>query len=82
MRTEYKTIKVIPISREVGAEISGADIAAGISNQQFAEIRQAYIDHGVIFFRDQVITPDQHIEFARRWGEINCHLNRSMQHMS
>ena len=81
MRTEYKTIKVIPVSREVGAEISGADIAAGISNQQFAEIRQAYIDHGVIFFRDQVITPDQHIEFARRWGEINCHLNRSMQHM-
>ena len=71
MKTEFKTIEVVPISRAVGAEISGANIAAGISDQQFAEIRQAFIDHGVIFFRDQVITPDQHIEFARRWGEIN-----------
>jgi taurine dioxygenase len=71
MKTEFKTIKVMPVSREVGAEIRGADIAAGISDQQFGEIRQAFIDHGVIFFRNQEITPDQHIEFARRWGEIN-----------
>ena len=71
MKTEFKTIQVMPISRAVGAEISGADIAAGISDQQFAEIRQAFIEFGVIFLRDQVITPDQHIEFARRWGEIN-----------
>ena len=71
MKTEFKTIQVMPISRAVGAEISGADIAAGISDRQFAEIRQAFIDYGVIFFRDQVLSPDQHIEFARRWGEIN-----------
>jgi taurine dioxygenase len=71
MKTEFKTIEVMPVSRAVGAEISGADIAAGISDEQFTEIRQAFIDHGVIFFRDQEITPDQHIEFARRWGEIN-----------
>ncbi len=77
MNTEFKTIGVMPISREVGAEISGADIAAGISDQQFTEIRQAFIDYGVIFFRDQVITPDQHIEFAQRWGEIN--VNRFFQ---
>ena len=77
MKTEFKTIEVMPISREVGAEISGADIAAGIDDQQFAEIRQAFIDYGVIFFRDQVLSPDQHIEFARRWGEIN--VNRFFQ---
>ncbi len=50
MKTDYKTIEVMPISREVGAEINGADIAAGISDEQFAEIRQAFIDYGVIFF--------------------------------
>lgn len=77
MKTEYKTIEVVPISREVGAEISGADIAAGISDQQFDEIRQAFIEYGVIFLRDQVLSPDQHIEFARRWGEIN--INRFFQ---
>jgi taurine dioxygenase len=77
MKTEFKTIKAKPLSREVGAEISGVDIAAGINDEQFAEIRQAYIDYGVIFFRHQFITPDQHIEFARRWGEIN--VNRFFQ---
>lgn len=71
MKSIFNTIQVDPISREVGAEISGVDIAAGISDEQFTEIRQTYIDYGVIFLRDQEITPDQHIEFAKRWGEIN-----------
>ena len=77
MGTEYKTIKVIPISREVGAEIQGADIATGINDEQFSEIRRAFSDYGVIFFRDQDISPDQHVEFAQRWGEIN--VNRFFQ---
>jgi len=77
MNSEYRTIKAIPASREVGAEISGVDIAAGISDEQFSELKQAFSDYGVIFLRDQDITPDQHIEFARRWGEIN--VNRFFQ---
>jgi len=77
MNTEYKTIKATPKSRELGAEISGVNIAAGISDEQFSEIRQAFRNYGVIFFRDQDITPDQHIEFAQRWGEIN--VNRFFQ---
>ncbi len=71
MSIEFKTIKAVPVSRAVGAEISGVDIAAGISDEQFLELKQAYSDYAVIFLRDQDITPDQHIEFARRWGEIN-----------
>ncbi len=67
----YETITVNQLSPAVGAEISGVDIAAGVSDAQMAEIRQAFIENGVIFFRDQDITPDQHIEFAERWGEIN-----------
>lgn len=77
MNTEYKTINATPTSRQVGAEIGGVDIAAGINDEQFSEIRQAFSDYGVIFLRDQAITPDQHIEFARRWGEIN--VNRFFQ---
>ena len=34
-------------------------------------VRRAYLDHGVIFFRDQSLTPEQHIAFATRWGEID-----------
>ncbi len=59
------------MSPALGAEIGGIDIAAGITEEQFADLRQAFVDHGVIFLREQQITPDQHIEFALRWGEIN-----------
>ncbi len=71
MSSDYKTIEASPVSPALGAEISGVDIAAGIGDEQFAELRQAYVDYGVIFLREQDITPDQHIEFARRWGDIN-----------
>jgi len=77
MNNTYNKIKVTPVSRFVGAEVSGVDIAAGIDDEQFDEIRRAFVEHGVIFFRDQDITPDQHVEFAQRWGAIN--VNRFFQ---
>jgi taurine dioxygenase len=77
MTSHYKTIQVNPLSPALGAEIGNVDIARGISDEQFAELRQAYIDYAVIFLRDQDITPQQHIEFAERWGKIN--INRFFQ---
>jgi taurine dioxygenase len=77
MNSEFKTIKATPVSREIGAEISGVDIAYGVDDEQISELKRAYSDYGVIFFRDQDITPDQHIEFAKRWGAIN--VNRFFQ---
>lgn len=77
MSTQYQSIGVTPVEPALGAEISGIDLAAGVSHEQFAEIRQAFIDHGVIFFRDQHITSEQHIAFAEMWGEIN--VNRFFQ---
>jgi len=69
--TSPTTITVTPASPAVGAIIGNVDIAGGVSDEQFAEIRQAYIDHGVIFFRDQHLTEQQHIDWAERWSEIN-----------
>ena len=54
-----------------GAEIGNVDISQPISDEDFAVIRQAFADHGLIFLRDQTITPEQHIAFAERWGDIN-----------
>jgi taurine dioxygenase len=68
---DFSTIEVHPLSPALGAEIGGVDIAAGIDDRQFAELRQAFADYGVVFLRDQQITPDEHLEFARRWGDIN-----------
>ncbi len=73
----YETIGVFPLSHAVGAEIDGVDIAAGVSEKQFAEIRRAFTDYSVIFFRGQSLSPDQHIAFAQRWGKIN--VNRFFQ---
>ncbi len=64
-------IEVRPISGALGAEIHGVDLAQALDDAQFAEIRQAFHDFGVIFFRDQTLTPEQHLAFARRWGDIN-----------
>ena len=77
MATEYRHIEVTPVGSALGAEISGVDISAGVNDDQFGEIWQAFIDHSVIFFRDQDMSPDQHIAFAQRWGEIN--VNRFFQ---
>jgi len=71
VKTNYKTIGATPLSPAIGAEISGIDIARGIDDEQFDELRQAFVDFSVIFLRDQNLTPDQHIAFAERWGKIN-----------
>lgn len=62
-------LTVTPI-QGVGAEITGIDIKS-LTDGEFAAIRKAFADHGVIFFRDQETTETDHIAFAERWGEIN-----------
>jgi len=64
-------LDIRPLSSALGAEIHGVDLSRELSNSQFAAIRQTYHRYGVIFFRDQELTPEQHIAFARRWGDIN-----------
>ena len=64
-------LHVRPVSPAVGAEISGVDLAEPLSPETLAEIRGALFTHGVIFFRDQHLTPEEHVAFARRFGEIN-----------
>jgi taurine dioxygenase len=63
--------EVRPTSGALGAELLGIDLAEPLDGAVVADIRQALLDHGVIFFRDQRLTPDQHIAFAARMGTIN-----------
>ena len=60
----------------VGAEVAGVDVR-NLSEDQFAELRAAFQQHGALFFRDQSLTPEAHIDFAERWGAIN--INRFFQ---
>ena len=63
-------IEVVPVSSAIGAEVRGVDVAH-LDDEEVAVIRQAHREHGVIFFRGQSITEDEHIAFAERFGEIN-----------
>jgi taurine dioxygenase len=66
-------ISVKRLSGALGAEISGVDLAHIDDNETFAAIHQAFLDNCVIFFRDQVMSPDEHVAFARRFGPISIH---------
>ena len=71
MSMRYDHIHVTPVATFVGAEISGIDLAAPPDGPALAEIRQALGEYGVVLFRDQQLTPEQQIAFARCFGEIN-----------
>jgi len=68
----YRHIQVEAVSGALGAEIKGADLGS-LDDDTFAEIHDAWLTHQVVFFRDQKITPEQQIAFARRFGEIHHH---------
>lgn len=61
-------MEIIPLTGTLGAEIFGADLK---DKSQFAQIKQAFADYGVITLRAQTISPDDHLAFARQWGTIN-----------
>ena len=64
-------VHISPYSSALGAVVSGVDLAQPISDADFDKIRQAFHNFGVIFFRDQDITPEQHLAFARRFAPID-----------
>ncbi len=63
------TIGVHPIAGAIGAEISGVDAAKELDAGTVAAIREAWLEHLVVFFRDQALTPTQFLAFGRRFGE-------------
>jgi len=64
----YRAITVTPIADALGAEISGVDLASDLPEETVAEIRRAWLEHLVVFFRDQALGLDEFLGFARRIG--------------
>lgn len=69
----YEHIDVQQVAGALGAEINGVDLGQPMDDDTFGEIHAAYLEHQVIFFRDQHMTPDQHKAFGRRFGALNIH---------
>jgi taurine dioxygenase len=64
-------IEARPTSGAVGAEILGIDLSGRLDACDVDKLRAALNRYGVIFFRDQTISPEQQIAFAQRFGTIN-----------
>ena len=69
-----QTFDVRPLAGNVGAEIVGLDLTQPLDDADFARIHRAHLDHHVVIFRDQRITPAQQIEFSRRFGVLQIHV--------
>ncbi|WP_420639213.1 TauD/TfdA dioxygenase family protein [Candidatus Poriferisocius sp.] len=65
---QYERLLVAPVGGCIGAEIAGVDLRDELPDEVVAEIRRAWLDHLVVFFRDQPLTPEQFSAFARRIG--------------
>ena len=67
------TFEVRPLSDVLGAEVIGLDVSKSLDDETFSIIHQAHLDHLVLVFRDQHLTPQQQIEFSECFGPLDHH---------
>lgn len=66
-------LKLRKLSHALGAEVCDIDVAAPMSEAAFGDIYKAFLDNGILLFRNQNITREAHIAFSRRFGELDTH---------
>jgi taurine dioxygenase len=64
-----RSFEVRPIAGALGAEIAGVDLSRDLDDETVAALRRAWLQHLVLFFRDQDLPPAHFLAFARRFGE-------------
>ncbi|WP_374480705.1 TauD/TfdA dioxygenase family protein [Zoogloea sp.] len=69
-----QSFEIRPFNGAVGAEIIGLDLAQPVGEADFRRIHQAHLEHHVLVFRDQHITPAQQVDFSRRFGPLQIHV--------
>lgn len=67
------TLTIEPLNPALGAVVSGIRLADPLDDARRREIEQALLDHQVLFFRDQPLTPTQQASFAARFGDLHVH---------
>ena len=63
-------IGVIPLAGQIGAELTSVDTGRPLSDDAIAQIRQALLDHKVVFLRDQHLDYPAQVAFAERLGPL------------
>ena len=68
-----------PLPGPLGAEVLGLDLSRPLGEADFVRLHRAHLDHHVVVFRDQRITPAQHVAFSRRFGPLQIHVLKNFQ---
>lgn len=66
-------LQIVPLTPVLGAEVFGVDLSGGIDAETFGTIHQALLEHLVLVFKDQQMTPQAQVEFTRRFGPVEPH---------
>jgi taurine dioxygenase len=74
-----QAIEIRPFDAPLGAEVLGLDLSRPLAVDDFARIHRAHLDHHVLVFRDQRITPQQQVDFSRRFGPLQIHVLKKFQ---
>lgn len=65
-------MKIDKVTSRIGAEVTGVDLRA-VTDDAVARLDEALAEHGVLFFREQDLTPAEHMAFGARLGELHLH---------
>ena len=69
----YQHISVEPLTPTIGATVDGVDLTQPLDDAVMNEIHDAWMEHLVLFFRDQPMSHEQHLAFGRRFGDLHIH---------
>ncbi len=69
----YRRITVEPLTPTIGATVTGVDLRQPIDDELFSELHAAWMEHLVLFFRDQPMSSAEHLALGRRFGELHIH---------
>jgi taurine dioxygenase len=79
LRPITQQIDIRQLDAPLGAEVIGLDLARPLDTNEFARMHQAHLQHHVLVFRDQRITPRQQVDFSRRFGPLQIHVLHQFQ---
>ena len=73
------TFRIQAFDAPLGAEVIGLDLTRAVSAEDFKRLHEAHLEHHVLVFRDQRITPQQQIDFSRLFGPLQIHVLQQFQ---
>ncbi len=76
---EDQVFEILTLGSALGAEVIGLDLSRPLSEPDFRRVHRAHLDHHVLVFRDQRISPAQQVSFSRRFGPLQIHVLRDFQ---